>query len=99
MTDTLSASPDLQAIKQRQQQTWASGDFHAIAEGLEIELLDGDAEALPFADGPTVKAFAALDDSEPLRRDLVALARRHDRLGTGAVAIAATYLEAVARRR
>src|ERR1044072_2321291 len=30
MTDTLTA-PDLRAIKQRQQQTWASGDFHAIA--------------------------------------------------------------------
>ena len=273
MTDTLTAAtPDLQAIKQRQQQTWASGDFHAIAarivlvaehladsadlhagwrvldvatgsanaaiaaarlgcsvvgvdyvpallergrvraaaEGLDVELLDGDAEALPFADasfdavtsvfgtmfapdhartaaellrvcrpggtialaswspdgfigemfrtvaahvpppagvrspmlwgteahlrelmgdaiaalevqqrtftfrfrsadefvdefatwyGPTVKAFAALEDSEPLRRDLVALARRHDRLGTDAVAIDATYLEAVARRR
>lgn len=273
MTTTLhTPRPDLTAIKQRQQQTWASGDFHyvaarivlvaeqlvesadlhadwrvldvatgsanaaiaaarlgcdvtgvdyvpallergrerAVAEGLAIELLDGDAEALPFEDaafdavtsvygtmfapdhvqtaaellrvtrpggtialaswspdgfigdmfrtvaahvpppagvrspmlwgteahlrellgdgiaalevqertftfrfrsaeefvdvfstwyGPTVKAFAALEDSEPLRRDLVALVRRHDRLGTGAVAIPATYLEAVARRR
>jgi len=273
MTDTLQTThPDLAAIKQRQQQTWASGDFHAVAarivlvaehlcdsadlhadwrvldvatgsanaaiaaarlgcaavgidyvpallergreraaaEGLDIELLEGDAEALPFADasfdavtsvfgtmfapdharaaaellrvcrpggtialanwapdgfigemfrtvgghvpppagvrspmlwgteahlrellgdgiaaleigqrtftfrfasaeefveffarwyGPTVKAFAALEDSTPLRDDLIALARRHDRLGTGAVAIPATYIEAVARRR
>lgn len=49
--------------------------------------------------GPTVKAFAAMDDSAPLRRDLIALVRRHDRLGTGAVAIPAAYTEAVARRR
>ena len=28
MTDTIQATaPDLRAIKQRQQQTWASGDF------------------------------------------------------------------------
>ena len=113
MTQTLEApKPDLAAIKQRQQQTWASGDFAVVAsrivivaeqlvdhadlhagwrvldiatgsgnaaiaaarngcdvvgidyvpallergreraavEGLELELLEGDAEALPFAD-------------------------------------------------
>ena len=51
--------------------------------------------------GPTVKAFAALEGSarEALERDLVALARRHDRLGTGATAIPATYAEAVAIAR
>ena len=111
MTNTIQA-PDLEAIKQRQQQTWASGDFsvvasrmmlvserlvesadlhagwrvldvatgsanaaiaaarlgaqvvgvdyvpallerghkRAAAEGLEIELLEGDAEELPFPD-------------------------------------------------
>jgi hypothetical protein len=38
--------------------------------------------------------------SEALERDLVALASRHDRLGTGdAIAIPATYLEAVATKR
>ena len=51
--------------------------------------------------GPTVKAFASLDDEarEALERDLVELAIRHDRLGTDAIAIPATYLEAVAIRR
>jgi hypothetical protein len=50
--------------------------------------------------GPTLKAFAALegdpDASDALERDLVALARRSDRLENGAVAIPATYLEAIA---
>jgi SAM-dependent methyltransferase len=113
MTDTIQATaPDLEAIKQRQQQTWASGDFsvvasrimivaellcdtadlhagwrvldvatgsgnaaiaaarlgcdvsgvdyvpallergrrRAAAEGLDVELVEGDAEALPFPD-------------------------------------------------
>jgi SAM-dependent methyltransferase len=113
MTETLEpTTTDFAAIKQRQQQAWASGDFHAVAarimlvaehlcdtadlhagwrvldvatgsgnaaiaaarlgceavgvdyvpallergrrraaaEGLEVELLEGDAEALPFAD-------------------------------------------------
>jgi ubiquinone/menaquinone biosynthesis C-methylase UbiE len=275
MTQTLETTqPDFDAIKQRQQQAWASGDFHAVAalivpvadhlcdtadlhagwrvldvatgsgnaaiaaarlgstavgvdyvpallergreraaaEGLEVELLEGDAEALPFGDasfdavtsvfgsmfapnhaqaaaellrvcrpggtialaswtpdgfigelfrtqaahvpppagvpspmlwgteaylrelfgegiawleveertfsfrfrsaeefatffrrwyGPTLKAFAALerDAQDALEADLVALARRYDRLGTGAVAIPATYTEAVARKR
>jgi ubiquinone/menaquinone biosynthesis C-methylase UbiE len=53
--------------------------------------------------GPTLKAFAALesDGRESLRRDLVELVNRHNRLGAnaGAVAIPATYIEAVARRR
>src|SRR5918912_511438 len=85
-------TPDFAAIKERQQQAWASGDLHAgwrvldvatgsgnaaiaaarlgctavgvdyvpallergrrraAAEGLEVELLEGDAEALPFPD-------------------------------------------------
>ena len=51
--------------------------------------------------GPTVKAFAALEGTsrDALERDLVSLARRHDRLGTGATAIPATYTEAVAITR
>ena len=52
--------------------------------------------------GPTVKAFAALDEAgqEALMSDLVALAERFDRLDDeGALAIPATYLEAVAVRR
>jgi len=52
--------------------------------------------------GPTLKAFASLEPSaqEALERDLVALAGRHDRLGSGdAIAIPATYLEVVATRR
>ena len=113
MTTTLNPQPDLSAVKQRQQQTWSSGDFgvvaarivlvaeqlcdsadlhagwrvldvatgtgnaaiaaarlgckavgidyvpalleqgrrRAAAEGLEVELLEGDAEELPFVDG------------------------------------------------
>jgi len=51
--------------------------------------------------GPTVKAFAALEGSErdTLEHDLVALARRHDRHGSDATAIPATYVEVVATRR
>jgi SAM-dependent methyltransferase len=51
--------------------------------------------------GPTVKAFAALEGKarDALHHDLVALARRFDRLGAGAVAIPATYTEAVAVTR
>jgi ubiquinone/menaquinone biosynthesis C-methylase UbiE len=113
MTQALTQQVDLAAVKQRQQQAWASGDFHVVAarivlvaeqlvdtadlhagwrvldvatgsgnaaiaaarlgctavgvdyvpsllergrlraaaEGLDVELLDGDAEALPFPDG------------------------------------------------
>ena len=51
--------------------------------------------------GPTLKAFAALEGSarDALERDLVALARRYDRLGTDATAIPSTYTEAVAVTR
>jgi SAM-dependent methyltransferase len=51
--------------------------------------------------GPTVKAFAALDDeaADALEHDLVALVRRFDRLGWDATAIPATYAEAVAVTR
>jgi SAM-dependent methyltransferase len=274
MTQTIETTPDFEAIKQRQQQTWASGDFsvvaarmmlvaehlvdsadlhagwrvldvatgsgnaaiaaarlgsrvvgvdyvpallergrkRAAAEGLEVELLEGDAEALPFPDssfdavisvfgsmfapdheqaaaelarvcrpggtialaswtpdgfvgelfrtvskhmpppaglrspmlwgtddhlrelfgdqieslhvtertftwrftsaeelvtffrlwyGPTLKAFAALEDTrrDALELDLIELANRFDRLGGDAIAVPATYTEAVAVRR
>jgi ubiquinone/menaquinone biosynthesis C-methylase UbiE len=50
--------------------------------------------------GPTLKAFAALDGDarDALEEDLLALARRSDRLGggAGAIAIPASYIEAVA---
>lgn len=48
--------------------------------------------------GPTVKALAALeqDAADALEADLIDLASRHDRLGTDATAIPATYIEAVA---
>ena len=52
--------------------------------------------------GPTLKAFAALEGSarDALEHDLVALAGRFDRLkGTDAIAIPATYTEAVAVTR
>ena len=51
--------------------------------------------------GPTLKAFAALEGGaqDALESDLVALARRFDRLGRDAVAIPATYTEAVALTR
>jgi SAM-dependent methyltransferase len=52
--------------------------------------------------GPTFKAFAALGDSDAqaaLEADLVALATTYDRLGDAdAIAVPATYLEAVAVR-
>ena len=50
--------------------------------------------------GPTLKAFAAVegDARDALEADLLALARRSDRLGggAGAIAIPASYIEAVA---
>ena len=50
--------------------------------------------------GPTLKAFAALEGAarDALEDDLLALARRSDRLGggSGAIAIPASYIEAVA---
>jgi SAM-dependent methyltransferase len=51
--------------------------------------------------GPTLKAFESLDADrrDALERDLVELASRHDRLGTDALAIPATYLETIATRR
>ncbi|MGH7359673.1 MAG: SAM-dependent methyltransferase, partial [Candidatus Rokuibacteriota bacterium] len=52
--------------------------------------------------GPTLKAFAALEGTarDALESDLVALARRFDRLGSAdAIAIPATYTETVAVRR
>jgi len=52
--------------------------------------------------GPTLKAFAALEGDAygGLECDLVELARRHDRLDCpDAIAIPATYTEAVARKR
>jgi SAM-dependent methyltransferase len=51
--------------------------------------------------GPTLKAFAALEGAarDALAQDLVALARRFDRLGPGAIAIPAAYTEAVAVTR
>jgi ubiquinone/menaquinone biosynthesis C-methylase UbiE len=51
--------------------------------------------------GPTLKAFASLQPfaQEALERDLVSLARRHDRLGSGdAIAVPAAYLEVVATK-
>jgi ubiquinone/menaquinone biosynthesis C-methylase UbiE len=48
--------------------------------------------------GPTLRAFAALEGpaQAALEADLVALARRFDRIGDGATAIPATYLQTVA---
>ena len=51
--------------------------------------------------GPTLKAFAALDEDgqRALAQDLAELVRRFDRLGgDGPVAIPADYLEVVATR-
>ena len=51
--------------------------------------------------GPTLKAFEALDGParDALETDLVELARRSDRLDGDAIAIPATYTEAVAVTR
>lgn len=51
--------------------------------------------------GPTLKAFEALEGGalDALEADLVDLARRHDRLAGDAIAIPATYIEAVATTR
>ena len=48
-----------------------------------------------------MKAFAALDGpaQQALEQDLIELANRSDRLGAEAIAMPATYLEAVATAR
>ena len=51
--------------------------------------------------GPTLKAFASVEGESriALERDLVALARKWDRLGDGgSIAIPAAYTEAIATR-
>ncbi len=141
-------APDLAAIKQRQQATWSSGDYHMIgtqiqivselliealdvhstqrvldvatgsgnaalaaarrgcavvgsdyvpalldrarrradAEGLEIEFVEGDAEALPFADGSfdvVSSVFGAMfaPDQEKAASELVRVAHSGGRIG------------------
>jgi SAM-dependent methyltransferase len=51
--------------------------------------------------GPTLKAFASLDEAgrDALESDLIQLARAHDRLQGNALAIPATYVEAIVRKR
>src|SRR3954470_4369016 len=51
--------------------------------------------------GPTLKAFAALNDTarDALEADLIQLVHRFDRLDGKAVAVPATYAEAVATKR
>jgi SAM-dependent methyltransferase len=51
-------------------------------------------------DTPTLRAFASLDADgrRALERDLVALASEFGRLGPGAIAVSATYLETIAIR-
>ncbi len=147
MTDVI-AAPDLAAIKQRQQATWASGDYHMIgtqiqivselliealdvhstervldvatgsgnaaiaaarrgcavigldyvpalldrarrradAEGLEVEFVDGDAEALPFDDGSfdvVSSVFGAMfaPDQERTAGELARVTRPGGRIG------------------
>jgi ubiquinone/menaquinone biosynthesis C-methylase UbiE len=147
MTD-LSTSPDLAAIKQRQQATWASGDYHMIgtqilivselliealdvrstervldvatgsgnaalaaarrgctvvgldyvpallerarvranAEGLVAEFVEGDAEALPFADASfdiVSSVFGAMfaPNQEQTARELARVCRAGGRIG------------------
>ena len=50
--------------------------------------------------GPTLKAWAALDDAgrESFRSQLIALAEEHNRDTTGALAVPSEYLEVVAHR-
>ena len=152
MTSTISppvqATPDLGAIKKRQQATWASGDYHMIgtqilivselliealdvhstervldvatgsgnaalaaarrgcsvvgldyvpallerarrradAEALEVEFIEGDAEALPFDDGAmdvvsSVFGVMFAPDHEQTARELVRVCRPGGRIG------------------
>jgi ubiquinone/menaquinone biosynthesis C-methylase UbiE len=147
VTDVMT-NPDLAAIKQRQQATWASGDYHMIgtqiqivselliealdvhsterildvatgsgnaalaaarrgcevvgldyvpallerarrraeAEGLDVEFVEGDAEALPFDDGSfdvVSSVFGAMfaPDQEQTARELARVCRPGGRIG------------------
>lgn len=147
-TDAATPAPDLAAIKQRQQATWSSGDYHMIgtqiqivselliealdvhstervldvatgsgnaalaaarrgcevvgsdyvpalldrarrradAEGLEIEFVEGDAEALPFADGSfdvVSSVFGAMfaPNQEKTASELARVVRSGGRIG------------------
>ena len=75
-----------------------------VAAGFSVRTFGSAEEFVSFFRtwyGPTLKAFAALDDAgrESLESDLIALVDQYDRLCGGAVAIPATYTEAVARKR
>jgi SAM-dependent methyltransferase len=69
--------------------TWRSGSAEAFVDYFRTYY------------GPTVKAFEVAGDPEALAADLTALVAQHARTypGTDAVAIPATYLETVARRK
>ncbi|HEY1480337.1 MAG TPA: methyltransferase domain-containing protein [Gaiellales bacterium] len=84
--------------------------FGDAVESLEVsertftfrfESADDFVSSFRLAYGPTLKAFAALDDraSGALEQDLLQLVGRFDRLGGGAVAIPSTYTETIAIRR
>ena len=62
--DPLAPAPDLAAIKQRQQATWASGDFAVIGSTLQIvgELL---AEATDVCAGDRVLDASAWPTGRP----------------------------------
>jgi ubiquinone/menaquinone biosynthesis C-methylase UbiE len=148
MSTTEAIAPDLEAVKQRQQRMWASGDFHAVAaliqpvaedlseavdlragwrvldvatgsgnaalaaarrggdvvgidyvpallargrrraeaEGLEIDFVEGDAEAIPFADASfdaVVSVFGAMfaPDHEKAFAELARVCRPGGRIG------------------
>jgi protein-L-isoaspartate O-methyltransferase len=102
---TQAQTADLKAIKGKQQQTWASGDFAAVATTLPIvsELL---CEAVDLHAGERVLDVAtgsgntALDAAGQARlaSDLLDLARRHNRATDGSLAVPAEYAEVVAVR-
>jgi hypothetical protein len=51
--------------------------------------------------GPTLKAFAALDEAgkKALARDVIALVERSNKSGDGTMVVPAEYLEVVITRR
>src|SRR5205814_1054037 len=84
----------------------ARGRRRAEAEGLSIELLEGDAEAIPFPDGSfdaVLSVFGSMfaPDHRQAAMELARVCAPGGRIGrttSGPASIPATYLETVAVR-
>ena len=111
---TTDQAPDLAAVKGRQQQAWASGDFAAVGATLVCrsggrigmanwtpEGFIGEMFKVTGRHVPPPAGLASLDVIGQLRleADLLDLARRHNTAADGSLRVPAAYLEVVATKQ